>query len=372
MSSLEEGSVARVLVLYTGGTIGMRRTERGHAPVPGYFAERLRSYPQLHEQGQPVYTTPPSRRGWRIHYELRSYEPLLDSSNLDLGHWARFARDIGDAYDDYDAFVILHGTDTMAYTASALAFMLEGLAKPVILTGAQIPLENLRNDAHDNLLGALGVAGHYRIPEVGLYFHHQLLRGCRAKKVDAADLNAFASPTLPALVEVAIDVNVRTHLLRPPPPPGRGLVVHTELSPNVAALRLYPGIRPSVLRNVLLPPVEGLILETFGAGNGPDQDGELLRVLRDANDRGVVIVNVTQCLRGRVRESVYAAGRALVDVGVVAGADMTAEAALAKLCYLLGRGLTPDEARRWVPVSLRGELSEEGESTPRRTGPPPA
>lgn len=352
---MTDDSKSRVLVLYTGGTIGMRRGAKGYEPIAGYFADKIASHPSLHDPSQPRFTTFPSRRGRRISYDVLAYERLLDSANLDLSHWARFAADIGEHYDDYDAFVIVHGTDTMAYTASALAFLLEGLAKPVILTGAQIPLEQLRNDAADNLLGALGIGGHYAIPEVGLYFHHRLYRGCRVTKVDASGLDAFASPNLPPLVDVAIDIKIRWHLVRSPSVDG--LKVHTKLNPHVAALRLYPGMTRAILENFLRPPLEGLVLETFGTGNAPDRVDDLLAPLRDAADRGVVIVNVTQCGRGRVQPN-YAAGRALVDAGVVGGADMTAEAALAKLAFLLGAGHSPEAVRALMGRSLRGELTE--------------
>ena len=349
--------ISRVLVLYTGGTIGMRRNARGaYEPVPGWFVEQIEQQPQLHDPTQPRFTTRPSSSGRRIHYDVVAYEVPLDSANLDLSHWARFATDIERAYDDYDAFVVVHGTDTMAYTASGLAFMLENLGKPVILTGAQIPIEQLRNDALDNLLGALGIAGHYAIPEVGLYFHHKLLRGCRATKVDAHGLDAFASPNLPPLVEVNVDVRVDRALVRPPP--SGPLTVHTNLDPHVAALRLYPGMTRRILENFLAPPLSGLVLETFGAGNAPDRDDDLIGVLRAACDRGVVILNVSQCLKGRARTT-YAAGQALVDAGVVPGADMTPEAALAKLAFLLGRGIPVEEVRALAGRSLRGELTED-------------
>lgn len=349
---------SHVLVLYTGGTIGMKQGPRGYEPVPGYFADEVATFPTLHDPSRERFTTLPSRSGRRIRYDIEAYDPPLDSANLALKDWARFATDIGARYDDYDAFVVVHGTDTMAYTASALSFMLDGLDKPVILTGAQIPLEQLRNDALDNLLGALGIAGHYRIPEVGLYFHHKLLRGCRATKIDAAGLDAFTSPNLKPLVDVGIDVEVEWSEVRPAAL--GGLTVKPELSPNVAALRLYPGITRAILENFLRPPLEGLVLETFGSGNAPDRDDDLLGVLREATDRGVAIVNVTQCLRGRVRGNEYAAGTALMDAGVVPGADMTPEAALAKLAWLLGQGLEVDEVRRLAGRSLRGELTEEG------------
>lgn len=344
----------RVLVFYTGGTIGMRRGPRGYEPSPGFLRERLLRTPQLHEPGQPELTTPPSRSGRRIHYEVREYARLIDSASISLTDWARLANDIFYAYHDFDAFVVLHGTDTLAYTASALSFMLEGLTKPVILTGSQISLENLRNDALDNLLGALGLAGHYAIPEVSVYFHHRLMRGNRTKKVSASTLDAFESPNFPALAEVGVEVEVHWHRVRKAP--YGGLRVQPHLSPHVAALRLYPGITPKILANLLLPPLEGLVLETFGSGNGPEQEA-FIEPLRAATERGVVSVNVTQCARGRVHTG-YASSRLLFDAGVVPGADLTAEAALAKLSYLLGQGMAPAEVRNLVGQSLRGELTE--------------
>lgn len=353
-------STSRVLVLYTGGTVGMRRGPHGMEPVAGYFDDKIAGHPSLHDPSAARFTTFPSKSGRRIVYDVKSYDPLHDSVNLGLEDWARFAADIGVYYDDYEAFVIVHGTDTMAYTASGLAFMLENLGKPVILTGAQIPLEQLRNDAADNLLGALGISGHYRIPEVGLYFHHQLFRGCRATKVDAMGLDAFSSPNLDPLVKVAIDIDVRWSVVRPVPV--RPLKVHTSLSPHVAALRLYPGMTQAILENVLRPPLEGLVLETFGAGNAPNarHKEDLLGTLRRATDRGVVIVNVTQCLKGGVMPS-YASGRALLDAGVLPGADMTVEAALAKLAFLLGQDLPLEVVRTLITRSLRGELTERAE-----------
>lgn len=349
-------ATSRVLVLYTGGTIGMRKGPRGYEPVPGWFAETIATLPQLHDPTQLRFTTYPSQSDRRVRYDVRAYDPLLDSANLGMREWVRIAADVADAYEDYEGFVVVHGTDTMAYTASALSFLLEGLGKPVILTGAQIPLAHLRNDALDNFLGALVIAGHYAIPEVTIYFHHKLLRGNRSTKVDAVGLDSFASPNHPLLAEVGVDVDVRWDLVRTRAP--HGLHVHTELSPHVAALRLYPGITRAVLENFLRPPLEGLVLETFGSGNAPDRDADLLAALRDASDRGIVIVNVTQCLRGRVSPS-YAAGRALMDAGVVPGADMTPEAALTKLAYLLGKGLPKDEIRARASRSIAGELTED-------------
>lgn len=345
---------ANVLVIYTGGTIGMRDAPGGYVPAPNYLGQQLERMAQFHDASRPRLTMPPSRFGRRVHYDIHEYDPLLDSSNMGMDDWARIAADVGANYDAYDAFVVLHGTDTMAYTASALSFMLENLKKTVILTGSQIPLTQLRNDAIGNLLGALTIAGHYEIPEVCLYFCNKLLRGNRSQKLDASGFDAFGSTNHQALVDVGIDIAVHWNVLCAP---SEGAFrVQTSMSRNVAALRLFPGITPEILGNFLRPPLQGLVMETFGSGNAPDRDRALLDALEAASERGVVIVNCTQCLKGTV-SGAYATGRALADAGVVPGADMTPEAALTKLSYLLGQGLEPAEVRAQMQRNLRGEMT---------------
>jgi 60kDa lysophospholipase len=350
-------TTSNVLVIYTGGTIGMRDGPSGFAPSPGHLAEQLERLPQFHDRSLPLFTTPPSRFGRRVHYDLREYEPLMDSSNMGMEDWARIAADIERHYDAYDAFVILHGTDTMAYSASALSFMCENLGKTVILTGSQIPLAHHRNDAVDNLLGALTIAGHYEIPEVCLYFCDKLFRGNRAQKQDASGFDAFESGNMLPLVDVGVDITVRWEALQAPSVgPFR---VHTKMNRNVASLRLFPGITPATLTNFLLPPLEGLVIETYGTGNAPDRDKAFLDALRAGSERGVVIVNCTQCRKGTVTSD-YATGRALADAGVVGGADMTPEAALTKLSVLLGQGLAAHEVKAKMRENLRGELTVSG------------
>ena len=330
----------RVHILYTGGTIGMKKVGGSYAPVPGYLGERLAAMPELTREELPAYT-------------LTEYRPLLDSANMSPRVWQRIAADVADTYDAYDGFVIIHGTDTMAYTASALSFMLGGLGKPVILTGSQIPLAEVRSDARENLITSLLLAAHHAVPEVCLYFGGVLLRGNRSTKMSVGGFGAFASPNFPPLGRVGVDVEIDEHLLHRSAGP---LIVQTFQAAQVAALRLFPGIGAASVRSVA-EPLQALVLETYGAGNAPAADTELLDVLRAASERGVVIVNCTQCLYGGVDMSGYATGGALEAAGVVSGYDLTPEAALTKLLYLFSCDLSVSEVREQVGQNLRGELS---------------
>ena len=316
----------------------MKRVDGVYKPVAGYLAEQVGrlEHPDLPD------------------FALNEYTPLLDSANMRPANWQLIAQDIAEQYDAYDGFVVLHGTDTMAYTAAALSFMLEGLDKPVILTGSQIPLAEARSDARENLITSLLLAAHSKVPEVCLYLNGHLLRGNRATKVSSSGFEAFASPNFSPLGSVGVEIEVNRRLLRPP---GDALTVQTLGTAQVVALRLFPGITAEILDNVLQKPVQGLVLETYGAGNAPSNDAALLEVLRAATARGVVIVNCTQCLHGSVDMSDYATGSALREAGVVGGFDMTPEAALTKLVYLLSKGLTVEETRRQVQRDLRGELT---------------
>lgn len=334
----------RVYIAYTGGTIGMQKSQRGYLPVPGYLQELLASMPEFRQPGMPEYT-------------LEMYDPLLDSSNILPEDWWVIARDIAAHYEEYDGFVVVHGTDTMAYTASALAFMLQGLAKPVILTGSQIPLCELRNDARDNLLTSLLIAAKYPIPEVCLYFSNQLLRGCRSVKVSADGLDAFASPNFPPLGTAGVDIFVDWSRVLPAPPLGTPLTIQHLKQSYVGALRLFPGISARVLHNILQPPLQGLVLEAYGVGNGPDRDRQFLEVIHTATERGVVILDCTQCLQGTVDLDDYATGSALKEAGVISGYDMTSEAALTKLFYLFSIGHSPTEVKERMTANLRGELT---------------
>lgn len=303
----------------------------------------MRAMPELRHESMPSFA-------------INEYEPLLDSSNMTPREWMKIARDIADHYDDYDGFVVLHGTDTMAYTASALPFMLDGLSKPVIITGSQIPLCEVRNDARENLITSLIIASQHDVPEVCLYFGGVLLRGCRSTKVSADGFAAFASPNMLPLGRVGIGIEIAHDLVRRPRR-GARLRVHELGTPVVSALRLFPGISPELVRNVLRPPLQGLVLEAYGVGNGPDQDDAFVSTLADATSRGVVIVDCTQCLEGTVNLGEYAAGSALARAGVISGSDMTAEAALAKLYYLFSRGFAPEKVKSEMQRDLRGEVT---------------
>ena len=333
-----------VCILYTGGTIGMKPTPQGYAPEPGYLARVMASMPDFSSPEMP-------------RYAIHEYSPLLDSSNMGPRHWQAIARDIADKYDEYDGFVIIHGTDTMAYTASALPFMLEGLAKPVILTGSQIPLCRVRSDGRENLVTSLMVVSRFSIPEVCLCFGNRLLRGCRATKVDAAGFQAFDSPNYPDLGHIGVTIRPHPEHILPAAPAG-ALTVHPLSDARVGALRLFPGISAELVGNVLRSPLQGLVLETYGMGNGPSEDTDLMDILTEACHRGVVIVNCTQCLRGTVDQGGYQAGSALARAGVISGVDMTPEAALTKMIYLFSLGLEPDDIRQSMGRNLRGELTE--------------
>lgn len=331
-----------IYIAYTGGTIGMQKSSQGYIPAAGFMEKQLAGMPEFHRPEMPKYT-------------IHEYAPLIDSSNMAPKDWQQIADDIRDNYDKYDGFVILHGTDTMAYTASALSFMLENLAKPVIVTGSQIPLAELRSDGQANLLNALHIAAYHPINEVTLFFNNKLMRGNRSTKSHADGFNAFTSPNLPPLLEAGINIQTNESLLLNEETKGE-FCVHNITPQPIGVITMYPGISHEVIRNTLLQPVNAMILLTFGVGNAP-QNPELLAQLKDASDRGVIVVNLTQCLAGKVNMGGYATGCALAESGVISGYDMTPEAALAKLHYLLSKKLSYQEVKKQMQQVLRGEMS---------------
>jgi len=333
----------KVYLIHTGGTIGMTRTVNGYAPQKGYLKQELAGIKALSSPEMPDYT-------------LQEYEPLLDSSSISVGEWIKIARDIRDHYEEYDGFVILHGTDTMAYTASALSFMLEGLAKPVILTGSQIPFCEIRNDARDNLITALLLAADYPIKEVCLFFGTTLLRGNRSTKVSASGLSAFESPNYESLGTAGVDILVRdaeTGNRRE-----EGLRLFEFKAQQIAVLKIFPGIQPEIFESIITTRLKGLVIEAFGSGNIPSTDGRLQAIFKRAADNGTVVVVCTQCLIGSAVIGEYEASKGLADAGAISGYDLTVEAAVAKLYYLLSKGYDRDEINRLMQTNLRGEMTQ--------------
>jgi L-asparaginase len=333
----------RIYVAYTGGTIGMMQSTQGFVPAKGHLTESINALPEFHRSEMPEFT-------------ISEYHPLIDSSNMTPSDWQRIADDIKANYDDYDGFVVLHGTDTMAFTSSALSFMFENLSKPVIVTGSQIPLSQLRSDGQVNVLNALYIAANYPISEVSLFFNNKLYRGNRCIKAYADGFNAFDSPNMPVLLEAGINIQLVAGTLANSVDDVEPLQLSTITPQPVGVVHLYPGISSDVIENVIKQPVKALILRSYGVGNAP-QDEALLSCLRKAKEQGIVVVNCSQCIKGTVNMSGYATGNALSETGVISGHDMTLEATLTKLHYLLSKNLSYDEMCQQMDISLRGELT---------------
>ena len=356
-------SRSSVLVIYTGGTFGMvyDRTAGPHKTgqlVPFDFERVLDRLPEL------------NRLTFAI--TLLTLPDIIDSSNMKPAVWVELAQIIQTNYEQYDSFVILHGTDTMAYTASALSFMLVGLNKPVILTGAQLPIGVARSDARENFITALEIAaavdtvavnsaidgtGLPMVPEVCVYFNSLLLRGNRSTKQESVQFNAFASENYPYLATAGVSIDYNRPFIRPYQP-NQTLSLRTALDPNVTILKLFPGITQPVVESIVnIPNLKGVILETFGAGNA-STDRWFLNTLKDATDRGVVLFNVSQCEGGRVTQGQYQTSKYLQQIGVVSGADITTEAAVTKLMVVLGQETDPAEVRARLAEPISGEMTQ--------------
>ena len=338
-----------LLIIYTGGTIGMKADPADQTLKPFDFSQILEEVPEL------------SKFAFKI--DSCTFDPLIDSSDVEPSMWQKLAGVIRDGYERYDGFLVLHGTDTMSYSASALSFMLDGLDKPVIFTGSQLPIGVPRTDGKENLISAVEIAsakdsdGRAMVPEVCVYFGSKLLRGNRTTKISAEQFDAFASPNLPPLAEAGITIRYNTAVIRRPAE-GTAFSIDTRLDTRVSILKIHPGITPQVVKNILLgPETRAVILETYGSGNAPTRPW-FLDIVREARRMGKVLVNVTQCPSGCVNMNLYATGKPLLEAGTISGYDATTESALAKLFHLLGICQDNERVKALFDMDLRGEIAK--------------
>lgn len=339
-----------LLLIYTGGTIGMKQDMKDLTLKPFDFSQILDEVPEI--------------RKFAFKIDTYSFEPPIDSSDVEPSLWQDLARLIKEKYEDYDGFIILHGTDTMSYSASALSFMLDGLTKPVIFTGSQLPIGVPRTDGKENLISAVEIAsakdeeGHPAVPEVCVCFDSLLMRGNRSTKVNSEVFRAFQSPNFPPLAEAGINIRYNNEYIRKPNDWYQSLTINTELDTRVSILKIHPGITPEVVRNILCgKDTRAIIMETYGSGNAPTRDW-FLDIVKESSAMNKIIVNVTQCLAGTVNMNIYANGKALERAGVIDGYDSTTESALAKLFYLMGKSRDNEWVKAMMGCNLKGEISK--------------
>ncbi|WP_226388888.1 asparaginase [Penaeicola halotolerans] len=335
-----------ILIIYTGGTLGMAYDHTG-ALVPFNFGQILDKIPAI--------------TSLNIAITVISFPEPIDSSNINIQHWKDIAYIIYENYDSYDGFLVLHGTDTMAYSASMLSYILEGLNKPVIFTGAQLPISAMRSDARENLMTALEIAtakvnGVPVVPEVCIFFNHMLLRGNRSKKVQSVHFDAFESENYPVLAEAGIIIDYNKNVIMPYKPSNQ-LRYNSAIDTNVVILKLFPGISKHMIESVFkINGLRGVVLETYGSGNSPSEKW-FIETLEEAIDNGLIIFNVSQCNGGRVIQGRYETSRDLLRIGVLSGGDITSEAAVTKLMFLLGQEKDPEEVKRRLSIPLAGEMT---------------
>ncbi len=339
---------SNVLLIYTGGTIGMGRNPRNGALEPLNFNHLSEAMPEL------VYV--------EAHIDVYQFTPPIDSSDMTPRMWAQLVRIISDRYNQYDGFVILHGTDTMAYTASALSFMLENLTKPVILTGSQLPMGQLRTDGKENVLTSIEIAASHNfdgtpvVPEVCIYFSGRLIRGNRSTKINADGFDAFNSFNYPILCDAGVTFNFQSQYILKPDYK-KCMTPHLAMDPNVIVFSLFPGIQDAIISKILeAPELRGIVMRSYGSGNAP-QNPWLLRLLREASTRGITIINISQCLAGKVEMGRYNTGYQLKEAGVISGQDSTVEAAVTKLMYLQARYTDHHLIRTMMTRSIAGEIT---------------
>ena len=334
----------RICIIYTGGTIGMVPSEHGYVPSESALYDAMDSIRDLRMPGMPDLA-------------IVQFDPLLDSSNMSIAEWNLIGEAIAARYAQFDGFVILHGTDTMSYSASALSFMLENLNKPVVFTGAQIPLCEIRSDGYNNIITSIVIAADGIANEVCIYFDGKLLRGCRGTKMSSTGFAAFDSPNYESLADVGIEIEYRKNYC---PPERNGPFHLTRLKEiPVGIIKMFPGIQFQIFESVMTEQLRGVILETFGAGNVPtSSSGALIPIIEKAYRNGILVVVCSQCIQGSVSLGTYEASKALIDIGAVSGKDMTTEASMTKLIFLFSKGLSVEEISREMTRNLCGEITE--------------